>query len=211
MVNLLIGGICATAQKSLRSLLAVVCISEVGLVLIGLGSLNPSGVVGSIYQQLVFGLGLAGFGLLSGLVTERIGHSNFHPGSDGGARPLGGIALRAPATAVVAGVIVASLLGFPGSGGFVGHALVVLGSYSAHPLTAVCAAGAFLLATYYLFTMYRYVFLGGPGTASENFPDLTLRERIYLMPVVACLLFFGVYPRPLLELVRPTVLSLLPK
>ena len=74
---------------------------------------------------------------------------------------------------------------------------------------AIFAAIAFLLATYYLFTMYRYVFLGAPGTATETFEDLTLRERVYLLPVVACLLSFGVYPKPLLDLVRPTVLSLL--
>jgi NADH-quinone oxidoreductase subunit M len=208
MINLVAGGVCAVAQKSLRLLLAFICIGEVGLILVGLGSLNPAGVVGAVYQHLVLGLGLAGFGLFSGLVNQRVGHASFLP-EEGDKRPLGGIAVQAPAVAVVAGVIVASLLGFPGSGGFVGHALVILGSYSTHPLAALVAAAAFLLATYYLFTMYRCVFLGSGGAATASFPDLTLRERVYLMPVVACLLLFGLYPKPLLELVRPTVLTLL--
>jgi NADH-quinone oxidoreductase subunit M len=207
VINLLAGGICAVAQRGLRQLLAFVCIGELGLILIGLGSLNPSGVVGAVYQHLVLGLGVAGFGLFAGLVNERVGHATFLP-DESGKRPLGGIAVQAPAVAVVAGIIIASLLGFPGSGGFVGHALVILGSYSAHPLTALTAAAAFMLATYYLFTMYRYVFLGAGGQAA-TFTDLTMRERVYLLPLVACLLFFGLYPKPLLELVRPTVLTLL--
>jgi NADH-quinone oxidoreductase subunit M len=207
-MNLIAGGICAVAQKNLKSLLAYICIGETGLILIGLGSLNSAGVVGAIYQLLVLGLGLAGFGLFSGLVSERVGHASFLP-DEGGKRPLGGIAIQAPAIAVVAGVIVASILGFPGSGGFVGHALVILGSYATHPVMALLAAMAFLMATYYLFTMYRCVFLGTGGQAVAEFPDLTMRERVYLLPVVACLLLFGLYPRPLLDLVRPTVLTLL--
>lgn len=210
VMNVVAGGICAVAQKNLRSLLAYVCIGETGLILIGLGSLNSPGLVGAVYQLLVLGLGLAGFGLFSGLVAERVGHASFLPGEDG-KRPLGGIAVQAPAIAVVAGVIMASLLGFPGSGGFVGHALVILGSYATHPAMALVAAFAFMLATYYLFTMYRCVFLGSAEGRSSvsSFPDLTLRERVYLLPVVACLLLFGLYPRPLLDLVRPTVLTLL--
>ncbi len=206
-VNLVLGCLCALAQKELRLLIAFICLSELGFNLIGIGSLSSAGIVGAVYQQLSLGLALAGFGLFAGLVTERLGHSQFI--FDGGERPIGGIALKAPSVALVAGVVVASLLGFPGSGGFVGHSLLVLGSYSVHPFTVVLTGGTLLLATYYLFTMYRCVFLGSDGQATRDFPDLSLRERAYLLPLVAGLLIFGLYPKPLLELVRPTVLTLL--
>jgi NADH-quinone oxidoreductase subunit M len=115
--------------------------------------------------------------------------------------------------AVVAGVVVASLLGFPGSGGFVGSSLIVIGSFSLYPIAALLAGLSGLLAAYCLFTMYRYVFLGRlAGTesnATSTFTDLTMREKLYLLPLVASLLFFGVYPKPLIELVRPTVVTLL--
>jgi NADH-quinone oxidoreductase subunit M len=173
----------------------------------GIGSLNSAGVVGAIYQELILGLGLAGFGLFSGIISERTGHSSFL--NQEGERTLGGIATRAPAISVVAGIVVASLLGFPGFGGFVGHALVIIGSYSIHPLTVVIAGGALLLASYYLFAMYRSIFLGKPGPGFTSFPDLTYRERAYMLPVVAGLLFFGLYPKPLIELIRPTVLTVL--
>jgi NADH-quinone oxidoreductase subunit M len=207
MVNLVMGGLSAISQKKLMRLLAFVCVSEVGIVLIGMGSLSPTGVVGAVYQQLVFGLGLAGFGLFSGQISDRTGHSNFL--NEEGYRSFGGLATRAPAIAVMAGIVVASLLGFPGFGGFVGHALVIIGSYSAHSFTIVVAGAALLLASFYLFTMYRCVFLGKPAEKSPSFLDLTLRERAYMVPVVTGLLLLGLYPKPLIELIRPTVLTLL--
>jgi NADH-quinone oxidoreductase subunit M len=207
IVNLLVGGVCALAQRRLNLLLAYICLSEVGFILIGVGSLNSAGVVGAVYQQLTLGLGLAGFGLFSGLIAERTGHAEFL--SADGQPALGGIAASAPSVAVVAGVTVASLLGFPGLGGFVGHALLTIGSYTVHPVTVILSGGALLLATYYLFTMYRCVFLGKAGEATASFTDLGLRERAYLMPLVFALLAFGIYPKPLLDLVRPTVLTLL--
>jgi NADH-quinone oxidoreductase subunit M len=207
-INLVMGGICATAQRGLRLLLAFVCISEVGLILMGVGSLNSAGVVGAIYQILALGLGLAGFGLFSDLMMNRTGTVFFL--GEKGEVGFGGIATQAPGIALVAGAVIASLLGFPGFGGFVGHALLMVGTYSIHPIVVIFAGGALLLTTYFLFTMYRYVFLGRPsGKGVAAFPDLTIWERGYLIPLVGCLLAFGLYPRPLLDLVRPTVLTLL--
>lgn len=206
-VNLIMGGICAVSQKGLRRLLAFICLGEVGLVLMGIGSLSAAGVVGAVYQQLILGLGLAGFGLFSGVIVDRTGHCNFL--TKDGDRTLGGIATRAPFISIVAGIVVASLLGFPGFAGFVGNALVIIGSYSMHPLTVVIAGGALLLASYYLFTMYRCVFLGKSGSVVHSFQDLTFREKAFMLPLVAGLLFFGLYPKPLIELIRPTVLTVL--
>jgi NADH-quinone oxidoreductase subunit M len=191
-VNLVMGGICAASQKGLRRLLAYLCLGEVGLVLMGIGSLSAAGVVGALF---------------SGVISERTGHSTFL--DKDGERTLGGIATKAPAVSVVAGLVVASLLGFPGFGGFVGHSLVIIGSYSMHPLMVVVASCALLLASYYLFSMYRSVFLGRPGAGFHTFQDLTLRERAFMLPVVSGLLFFGLYPKPLIELIRPTVLTVL--
>jgi len=206
-INLVMGGVCAVAQTGLRKLLAFICLSEVGFVLTGIGSLSSAGVVGAVYQQLILGLGLAGFGLFSGVISERTGHSTFL--NLRGERTLGGIATKAPVISVFAGVVVASLLGFPGFGGFVGHALVIIGGSSVHPFTVLVAGGALLLASYYLFTMYRCIFLGKSSDDFQAFQDLTFRERAYMLPVVASLLFFGLYPKPLVELIRPTVLTLL--
>jgi len=207
IINLIMGGLCAASQRGLRRLLAFLCLSEVGIVLMGIGSLSSTGLVGAVYQQLIFGLGLAGFGLFAGIISERTGHAFFLDSK--GERVFGGIATKAPLISVFTGIVVASLIGFPGFAGFVGHALVIIGSYSIHPMTVMVAGGALLLASYYLFAMYRGIFLGKPGEGVETFQDLTLREKAYLAPVVFGLLFFGLYPKPLIELIRPTILTLL--
>ncbi len=224
MLNLLMGGICALAQKGLRRLLAFICLSEVGLILMGISSLSSAGIVGAVYQILMTGLGLAGFGLFSGVISERTGETLFL--TQKGKKFFGGIATDAPMLSVVAGVVIASLVGFPGFAGFVGHALIVIGSFKMNPLTVLVIGIALLLAAYYLFNMYRYIFLGTPFhagprvevTASEEhlhashpsrFEDLTFRERMYLFPMMMGILFFGLYPKPFIELIRPTVLTLL--
>ena len=207
VINLVVGGICAISQRGLRLLLAFICLSEVGLILIGVGSLNSAGIVGAVYQQLALGLALAGFGLFTGVMIHRTGQAQFR--DEAGQASIGGAATKAPIMALVAGVVIASLLGFPGSGGFVGHSLLMIGSYSVHPAAVILAGTALILATYYLFAMYRYVFLGSTREGVTGFSDLSIRERAYLLPLVGCLLVFGIYPKPLIELARPTVLTLL--
>lgn len=214
-VNLVVGVICATAQKSLKPLLAYLCLSETGLILIGTGALTPPAAVGAVYNQLMLGLGIAGFGLFTGILEQRAGSVRFadEAGSvdlaaKSGFARLGGVAAQAPWIATFAGVVVGSLIGFPGFAGFVGNALIVIGSYTPHQgAVAICIA-AILLATFCLFTMYREVFLGKPQHGGE-LTDLGARERAFVFPVVLALVVFGFYPKPLLDLVRPTVLTLL--
>ncbi|MBY0469899.1 NADH-quinone oxidoreductase subunit M [bacterium] len=207
-VNLVMGGICAVAQRGLTMLLAFVCLGEVGALLIGIGSLSSAGVVGSIFQALVLGLGVAGFGLFAGIISDRTGKTVFK--DEDGKVAIGGIASQAPMIAVVAGVMIASLLGIPGFGGFVGRSLLMIGSFSVHPVVVLFGGLAFLLATYYLFGMYRTVFFGkAVSEKSSDFMDLTAWEKAYLVPLVVSLVLLGLYPKFLIELVRPTALTLL--
>jgi NADH-quinone oxidoreductase subunit M len=206
LVNLLVCGITAVAQKDLRRLMAFLCLSEVGLIFLGVGSLNSIGIVGAAYQQLVLGMGLAGFGLFTGIIETRVGHDRFADAD--GKRVLGGLVSRAPTISLLSGVLMASLLGFPGLGGFVGHAMIVIGSYAIHPVVVLFVGAALLLGIYCLFNMYKLVFLG-TGEPDAVFADLNLRERAYLAPVILGLLLFGLYPKPFIEMVRPAVLTLL--
>lgn len=207
-LNLLLGSIFALAQRNLRLLLGYFSMGEVGLLLLGIGSLESAGSIGVVYQQMVLGLGVAGFGLFASLLEDRVGHCEFraHRVED---RPLGGVATQAPQIALISAILISSLLGIPGLGGFVSRSLVYIGAYPSHPAAVSLAVLAGLLATYYFFTMYRYIFLGPAGRFQARIHDLNIREQAYLFPLVLMLLMCGVYPKPLLELVRPTVLTLL--
>jgi NADH-quinone oxidoreductase subunit M len=206
-INLIIGGLCAVAQKEIRLLLAYLSMTALGFIMVGIGSLNAAGLVGAVYQQLSVGLALACFGLFSGLVVERAGHCQFSEVE--GAPRFGGLALQAPVLSFFAGIMIAALLGFPGTGGFVGQSLLIIGSYAGHPWIVILGGLALLLSAYYLFNLYRQFFLGEQGSSSKGFGDLSLREQLYLLPLLAGIVFCGLYPKPLLELVRPTVLTLL--
>jgi NADH-quinone oxidoreductase subunit M len=182
-------------------------ISQFGSVLVGVGSLSAPGLVGAIYQCFSLGLAIAAFGLFIGALTSRGGSSEYQ--TTNGDYLYGGVAIRAPLMAVVAGASIASFLGLPGTSGFIGQALMVVGSYSVHPFVVVLALVCLLLAAYYLFTMYRFIFLGEEKKGSKPVEDLNPWERAYLFPLIICLLIFGLYPKPLIDLVRPTVLTIL--
>lgn len=206
-INLVMGAFCAIAQKGLSRLLAFIGLGQVGLVLVGVGSSTPAGIVGAVYHLFILGLSLAGFGLFSGVITDRMRDSVFL--GDKNEPLLGGIAVKAPIISIVSGIIICSLLGFPGLSGFVSHSLIIIGSYAKHPSIVFLAIFTLLLSSFCLFSMYRHVFLGERSENGLEFLDLTLREKLYFLPIVGCLLFFGLYPKPLIELVRPAVLSLL--
>ena len=159
LVNLLLFGVSAIAQKRLRMLMAFFCLSEVGLILLGVGSLSSAGIVGATYQQMVLGIGLTGFGLLIGIIEERVGHDNFS--SPEGKRVIGGLGCAGSDRVAFRRCLVGlACCGFPGLGGFVGHAMLVIGSYSVHPVIVLLIGAALLMGVYYLFNMYKLVFLG---------------------------------------------------
>ncbi|MEK7691777.1 MAG: proton-conducting transporter membrane subunit, partial [Bdellovibrionota bacterium] len=208
VVSLIVGCLSAAVQRGLRLLFALLCVVEMGLLLVGIGSLNPIAVVGALYQVLTFGIAIAGLGLFIGMTSDRTGKGHF--ATEKGESTMGGAVGTAPGAAVVVGVIIASVLGFPGLGGFVGNGLLMIGSFAVFPAAALIAAGVILLEAYCLFTVYKYVFLGPENaTSGGKFPELSLRERVYMAPIVLSLVFLGVYPKPLIDLAKPTVSALL--
>ena len=206
-VNVVFGALSSLAQRELRMFFSFVCVVQLGLVLMGLGSLDSAGVMGAVYQQLVLGLGLTGFGLFSGFIRERVGHSRFIVE---GKAEMGGLVSSAPVLAVLTGIIAVSLLGFPGSGGFIGQSLIMMGGYAVRPWSLAVIAFGMVMLAYGIFSVYRKVFLGKAGQeTTESVGDLAFGERMSLTAIVGVLLYLGLYPRPFLELVKPSVLTLL--
>lgn len=216
-LNIFFGTLSVVGSKELRSFFSFISVTQVGFILLGIGSLDAAGSVGAVYQGLCAGLGLSGFGLFAGLLQDRLGDSDFpvfqpsqgRGGASSSSSPWGGIARSSPVMALITAVIMISLVGFPGLGGFVGQSLIFMGSFSIHPMVLGLTGFGLVLMTFGLFSVYRIVFLGKPQNDSIVLPDLSLREKSALLPIVLVLLFLGLYPKPLLDLVRPSVLTLL--
>lgn len=210
-INVLFGAIGAVAQTELRRFLAFFCIAQVGLVLMGIGVFDSAALVGVVYLLMAGGLALAGFGLLIGIIRRRTGHAQIF--NETGQPALGGVAGSAPELTLFAAGVFAAMLGVPGLGGFVGQSLITLGGYSVEPSTVLVVAVGSILLTYALFSVFRAVFFGPSSDTAENsrrsVRDLTWRERAVLVPVLVGLLASGLYPKPLMDLVKPSAEALL--
>jgi NADH-quinone oxidoreductase subunit M len=118
---------------------------------------------------------------------------------------LRGIAKVAPVYAGIFTLVMLSSIGLPGLNGFVGEFLVLLGTFLSHRWWAVVAAGGVIIAALYLLWAYQRVFQGEPDEENASFPDLKWSERAVLLPLLGLIVFLGVYPKPVLERIEPSV------
>jgi NADH-quinone oxidoreductase subunit M len=106
-------------------------------------------------------------------------------------------------------VVMLSSIGVPGLNGFVGEFLVLIGSFSTARWWVVIGATGVILAALYLLWAYQRVFHGEPDEANSSFRELRLREGAVLFPFIALIVFCGVYPKPMLDRIEPSVKALL--
>lgn len=203
----------ALGQKDLKRLVAYSSVSHMGFCLLGLAALTVSGITGSMFQMFSHGLGAALLFLLVGVLYDRAHHRRV----DG----FGGLATTMPAFTAVLMVSAFSSIGLPSMSGFVGELSVILGALSSKAGVAagwgpdafkwmgiVAATGVILSAAYLLWTVQRVAF--GPLRHEEQgkYPDLSVREKFSLYPLVALTLLFGIWPQPLLSALSPWAQSL---
>src|SRR5690606_20097936 len=106
-------------------------------------------------------------------------------------------------------VVMLSSVGVPGLNGFVGEYIILIGTFVAEPWIAGIAASGVILAALYLLWAYQRVFHGEPDEANRSFPELKLREAAVLLPMIGVIVFTGIYPKPMLERIEPSVEALL--
>ena len=118
---------------------------------------------------------------------------------------LRGIQSVAPIFAAAFMVVMLSSIGVPGLNGFVGEYLILIGSFLSARWWVVVAATGVILAALYLLWAYQRVFHGEPDEANRKFPELKLREAAVLLPFIGAIVFIGIYPKPILERIEPSV------
>lgn len=205
--NIILAGLLAAIQTSFRQLVAYLAMTTFGFTLFGLGAVNSAGIVGALLLQFSFGVAGGGFAIIGGLLRDRVGTD--HVLTEKGEKALGGAAVKTPAIAFVSGVVVASILGIPGLGGFVSQALLWIGGYQSAPVLVILCLVSTVFGSAVLLRHYRLVFFGETSTTSSALADLSLRERLLLSPWILASFALGVYPKPLLDYVRPAVEALI--
>jgi NADH-quinone oxidoreductase subunit M len=198
VVGILYGALVAMMQPDIKKLVAYSSVSHLGFVMLGLFVFNLQGTQGGIYQMLNHGLSTGALFLLVGMIYDRR-HTRMLEDFGGLWKPL-------PIFSALLLVVTFSSIGLPGLNGFVGEFLILLGAFRVTPLwTAVAATGVILGAIYMLWMLRRVIF--GPLSHSENqtLRDLNGREILILAPVVALIVFLGIYPQPFLSRMTPSI------
>ena len=197
VVGILYGAAVATMQTDFKRLIAYSSVAHLGFIILGIFALNTEGLSGGLLQMVNHGLSTGALFLLVGYIYERR-HTR-------AISELGGLARPAPVLATVFMVVMLSSVGLPGLNGFVGEFLVLLGAFEAHRWWAVAATAGVILAAVYLLWAYQRVFHGPARGENAKMRDLRWREGLVLAPLLALIIFLGVYPRPVLDRMEPSV------
>ncbi|MGH7905472.1 MAG: complex I subunit 4 family protein, partial [Candidatus Binataceae bacterium] len=202
IVGILYGAMLAMVQPDLKRLVAYSSVSHLGFVMLGIFALDPAGVEGAIYQMLNHGLSTGGLFLLVGMIYLRRHTREISE--------FGGLWKRMPIFGGVFMFIMLSSIGLPGLNGFVGEFLIVLGTYMHVWIAAIFAVLGIILGALYLLWTYERV-MWGPITKAinETLADLNPHEIAVMIPLMALILFMGIYPRPIISRMEPSVAAML--
>lgn len=209
VINILYGAFCAMAQTDLKKLVAYSSVSHMGYVLLGMASLTTAGVNGAVLQMFNHGTSTAMLFLLVGVLYDRV-HHRWIVKPDG-SKGFGGIAAVVPVYTGIMAIAVFASLGLPGLSGFISEALVFLGAFSVPKFQTYVVIGSLgiLLGAAYLLWMFMRIFLGPLNEQHKALPDMSWRERFTLIPLCGLVIFLGVYPMPVLDLMGATLAQLL--
>jgi NADH-quinone oxidoreductase subunit M len=188
----------ALAQSDMKKLIAYSSIAHMGFVTMGIFAANAEGVQGAIIQMLSHGLVSAALFLIVGVVYDRMHTRDIVR--------YGGLADTMPAYAFVFMCFMLASVGLPGTGGFVGEFLILLGTFKVSTLACVIAASALFLGAMYMLHLYRRVIFGAiTRDEVRAMLDLTTREKVVFAPLLALTLWMGIYPNSFLSPIRTTV------
>lgn len=199
VIGILYGAMMAFAQTDIKRLIAYTSVSHMGFVLLGIFSFREIALQGVIMQMITHGISTGALFLLAGMLKERLHTRDI--------AQMGGLWTSMPAMGGIALVFVMASLGLPLFGNFIGEFLVLLGAFLANiPLTVIATLGFIFSALYSLRLMQR-VFLG-PLAVETPLRDLNARELATMVALVVSIVLLGIYPQPVLDLVKPTVMQL---
>ena len=202
VIGIIYGALVAMVQPDMKKLVAYSSVSHLGFVMLGILVLNTQGMEGAIYQMLNHGISTGALFLLVGMLYDRR-HTR-------AIADFGGLGRSMPLYAVALIVITLSSIGLPGTNGFVGEFLILLGTFKESPVHAALATTGVVLGAVYMLWMVERV-LYGPITHEENrnLQDVTRREAAVLIPLILMVFFMGVYPKPFTERMHASVKGLL--
>jgi NADH-quinone oxidoreductase subunit M len=192
VIGIIYGALVAMVQPDFKKLVAYSSVSHLGFVMLGIFALTLQSVQGALMVMINHGISTGALFLLVGIIYERK-HSRL-------IESYGGIARVVPMFAAALTFVSLSSIGLPGTNGFVGEFLVLIGTFRTYPVLAIISAtGVIFAAAYLLWAIQRILFNSLDKPENTHIPDLNRRELALLVPLIAVIIWLGVYPAPVLR------------
>lgn len=195
VIGIVYGALVAMVQPDIKKLVAYSSVSHMGYVVLGIFALNAYGLTGGLYQMLNHGISTGGLFLLVGIIYERT-HSR-------DIAKYGGLAAVMPIYTIFFFIVTLSSIAVPGTNGFIGEFLILMGAFQAKPVYAYVAVTGVILGAAYMLWMFKRVFFGPAGelVQDEHHPlkDMTAREITVLVPLVVMIFWMGISPQDFLN------------
>lgn len=202
IIGIIYGALVAMVQKDVKRLVAFSSVSHLGFVMLGLFTFTVQGISGGILQMLNHGFSTGALFLIVGMIYERR-HTRL-------IEEFGGLSKVMPIYATFFMIVTLSSIGLPGLNGFVGEFLILLGTFKVNVIYAVFAATGVILSAVYMLWMFQRVMFGElVKEENKRLKDLSLREVVVLIPIILFIIQIGIYPRPYLLKMEPTVKNLI--
>jgi NADH-quinone oxidoreductase subunit M len=190
----------ALMQEDIKKLIAYSSVAHMGFVTMGIFAGTTQGVAGGVFQMVSHGIVSGALFLCVGIVYDRMHTREI--------AAYGGLVNRMPLYALVFMVFTMANVGLPGTSGFVGEFMTLIGTFRVSIPTATLATTGVILSAAYALWLYRKVVFGVLKPSLASVKDLTFREGLIMMPLVALTILFGVYPKPVLDMSAASVQQL---
>ncbi len=196
VIGIVYGALVSLVQPDFKKLVAYSSVSHLGFVMLGIFAMTVQSVQGALMVMINHGLSTGALFFLIGMIYERR-HTRL-------ISAYGGIARVVPVFSAMLVFVSLSSIGVPGTNGFVGEFLVLLGAYRTYPvLTVIASTSVIIAAAYLLWAVQRIIFNPLDKPENEHIPDMNRREVLLMTPLLAGIIWLGVYPAPVLRRMQP--------
>lgn len=202
VAGILYGAKLAFAQTDLKRLVAYTSVSHMGFVILGVFSFNELAYQGVVIQMIAHGISTGALFILVGQLYERIHTRDINK--------MGGLWEKAPVMGAIGLIFSMASLGLPGLGNFIAELLILIGAFKANILMSCLSSLGLIAATIYSLRIVQKVFLGNKNT-DWKMNDLTLREKVVSALLVIAIVWLGLFPQPVLDTTKPSLLKTLIK
>ncbi|MFN2353213.1 MAG: NuoM family protein [Desulfopila sp.] len=195
VIGLMYCGIAAIVQKDFKRMLAFSSASHMGIIALGVFCMNVQALTGTLFQIVAHATSTGVLFLFAGILEERCQTRKI--------ADLGGVAAKAPIFATFFAIAMLASCGLPGTSGFIGEFLIILGAVKFNIVIGVLAGTTLIIGVCYMLWMFQRVFFEQSTAKTAGFKDLSAYETLVFIPVILLILFMGIYPQPFIDKIEP--------